>query len=282
MALLDQEKIRYLELKYKNKDIFIVKEHRFVLKCWIKSFMKERISLGTTLFHIDWHSDLGFNRDNLQRSVEMLNLTEDDFDNFIINDLNLKNEEFIINALISTLIGDVISIHNVNNMNSAGLKATLDDFQSLGNNSLANGTVRYQITHNDKRHVIYYDDNSEDLSELFHSRCGFLGDRTVHYDAIDCFRNSRNIILDIDLDFFTYSNNGHFAKNSRDIKRQITSPSFKEILSKANVITIALEPDYCGSEEDSLEIIDVFCKQVFDSLDYEKIKSYLFDSDGGS
>ena len=254
-----------------------MKEHRFALKCWIKSLMK-KISPWTTLFHIDKHSDLGFNKDNFQRSVEMLDLTEDDLNDFILNDLNPKNDEFIINAMISTLIGDVISIHKQNNINYNELKATLNDVQFLGNNTLSSGTVRYQITHNNKNHFIYYDDNTEDLSGLFHTRCGFLGDRAVHSKAIDCFSNSGNIILDIDLDFFTYSNNGDFAKNKRDIERQITSSSFKEILSKANVITIALEPDYCGSEVESLEIIDVFCKQVFTSLDYNEIKSNLLDN----
>ena len=90
-----------------------------------------------------------------------------------------------------------------------------------------------------------------------------LNDTCQHQDTKLLFEKSESLILDIDLDFFTYYSNKIFARNRRDIIKQITSDSFHKLISKAKIITLALEPIYCGSNEDCLEILTMFNEHIF-------------------
>ena len=93
-------------------------------------------------------------------------------------------------------------------------------------------------------------------SNLVGYQC-LIGDSLIHQDVNGLFQKNENLILDIYLDFFTYSFNHIYPRHPKDIKKQITSNSFKEIFEKCKIISIALEPEVCGGIENCLDILSV-------------------------
>ena len=236
--------LKYLKFPFKGNFVFVMKDHPVAIKCWKDSLQEGLISANAVLFHIDQHPDGSFNEGNMIQSQKILSMSETDLDNFIQQDLNKDNSEFIINSMIAGLISDVISVH----YSSRSIYGEL-----IRGNSRK--TDRHKFSHNGIEYNFFIYE-SENISRLFAQRHSLLGDPVIHRDVQELYFNTNNLILDIDLDYFTYFNDGTFAKNKRDIKRQITSRSFKELLSKARVITIALEPTMYNSMEDCTDILE--------------------------
>lgn len=152
--------------------------------------------------------------------------------------------------MFSGLIRDGISIHFDPRSNCYGEFIA----EQMGT------TDKYRFSNDGVEHNFYIYE-TECLLDLFGYQ-SFLGDSFNHRDARELFNNANSLVLDIDLDFFTYCNDGVYAKNRRDIARQITSDAFNSVWKKSKMITIALEPGFCGSPEDSREILDVFNEHV--------------------
>lgn len=73
---------------------------------------------------------------------------------------------------------------------------------------------------------------------------GLLTDEYNKFDVRQAFRKNhrnRNVILDIDLDFFTYRDDedGAWAMNERHLETILSSEAFNFLWSSAEVVTIA-------------------------------------------
>ncbi|MFW6174123.1 MAG: hypothetical protein ACOC5T_10310, partial [Elusimicrobiota bacterium] len=74
-----------------------------------------------------------------------------------------------------------------------------------------------------------------------------------------------SIVLDIDLDYFTYSIDGYYPRHPDDILKQLNSNFFERIFNKSKIVTIALEPECCGGPEYSKEIFKVLNEELLKS-----------------
>jgi len=256
---------KFLEFDLKNKKLFIVKDHATALITWKKAYDDGLIDKDGLLFHIDKHNDFCFDEKNRKKSERILEMKDKELIDFVINNLHPHNDEFIVNAMISGLIKDGISIH----FNDG------TDFGELVNGHYST-TKKMRFVCNEIEHNLYLYD-TEDIANLYGYKC-LIGDTHVHQDVNELFLNNENFILDIDLDFFTYSYNNTYSKHPNDIRRQITSDSFQKIYKKSKIISIALEPEICGGNENTLEILFILNQHWFkpENLDlFDETKKFL-------
>ena len=247
--------LRFVEFNLAGKKLFIVKYHSTALKCWIKAYKEKSISFNSLLFHIDKHPDFYFNSKNKEKSINLLNMREQELDEFIRNDLRDDNPEFIVNAMYSRLIKDGISIHSPDYNNGCCYGEFIEEKDVT--------TSRWTFSENKNEHNFYVWVSSRITNEDLIGSRSLLGDRCKYHDVQKLFSETNSLILDIDLDFFAYSEGKPFAKNKRDITEQLSTEAFKILLDKAKIITIALEPSCCGSDENSREILEIFNNLIF-------------------
>lgn len=180
-------------------------------------------------------------------------MNEEDIKKFIVEDLNSNHSEFIVNAMYSGLIIAGISFDFFEDENSKHIECNTE--KSLVTQKRCTD-IPNDIKHN------YYRHQTQDISDLFGYQCLFE-DTYVHQDTTKLYRESDRAILDIDLDFFTYRYNKTYPKHIDDIEHQITSDSFYNLLDKCSIVTIALEPKYCGGGTNSIEILNIFNECIF-------------------
>ena len=256
---------KFLEFNFQQKTLYVVKDHATALITWKKAYDERLIDKNATLFHIDRHTDFCFGKKNQEKSEMILEMENEDFIDFFLNDLHPFNDEFIVNAMFSGLIKDGISI-------------SIDDGSDFGEfiDKNHSTTKKNTFTHNGIEHNNYLY-QTEDISNLI----GFqrlIGDTCIHQDVNELFKINNDLILDIDLDFFTYINNCTYSKHPEDIKKQITSDSFKQIFDKCKIISIALEPESCGGYLHCLDILFVLNQHwlIPNNLDlFEETKVFL-------
>lgn len=248
--------MRFLEFDFDGKKLFIIKHHSVIIKCLKKAYEQKLIKFNSTLFHIDKHLDVMFNKQNINLSTKILRLNEEELNNFINHDLENDNSEFIINLMFSHIIQDCIAIF----FDNIGSETKNFDGNFIKGEYAT--TDKYTFSESDgSTHDIYLH-KVQDVHDLFGSH-SLLDDTCTHQDTKELFKTTESLILDIDLDYFTYTNNMTYAKNKKDITYQISSKSFQRLINNSKIIIIALEPKYCGSNEDTYEIIDVFNEILF-------------------
>jgi hypothetical protein len=145
--------------------------------------------------------------------------------------------------MVSTLIQDGITISSKNDCNFGKFE--------MGDNDRKTDKRTFEsksIKHN------YYIDKSKNIATLEEIR----SDSFKHQDTNSLFNKSESVILDIDLDFFTYACEGTFSKNPLDIRIQISSESFHALFEKSKIVTIALEPFWCGGNVQCINILEIF------------------------
>lgn len=160
-----------------------------------------------------------------------------------ISNLRSDNSEFITNAMFSTLVKVGITISSENE----------DIFGKFVKGDLSRTTDKRTFESKLTKHDLYIDE-SENIAGLEY----ILSDSCKHQDMKLLFNNSKSVILDIDLDFFTYSFDNIFSRNPLDIKMQILSKPFRMLFKKSNIVTIALEPVFCGGIAQCINILQVF------------------------
>jgi len=251
----------YLEFEFDGKKLFIMKDHPTALLCWKKAFDNKLINKDATLFHIDKHTDFTFDEKNKGKSQKLLNFSEEEIRNFIKDDLVRGHAEFIVNAMFSGLIKDGISIHS----------DECSDFGTKIDGTYSTTEKRQFISDDGIEHNFYlYETQNLDYLIGYQS---LIGDNCIHQDTDKLFNKTMDLILDIDLDFFTYQNGGTYPKHAEDIRTQIMSSSFSTILNKSKIITIALEPKFCGNEKNSIEILSILNEYLFKNKGLDLIKA---------
>lgn len=160
------------------------------------------------------------------------------------------------------VIGDAVSIDKETTHDN-----TIGEHKKMGEKT----TERTEFRDTKERlHTFYFGGSS--IIELVGYR-GLLTDSFDHQDVKRAFlenAHKNNLILDIDLDYFTYHDSeGQWALNDRNLKRILESDGFDYILGSAKVVTIALEPFYCGDPEESSYILENLSKHLKERLDID-------------
>jgi hypothetical protein len=253
--------VNYLRFDVSGKLIYVMLNHRVAYLCWMDAYRKGIIKEGAFIIHIDKHLDFALHQNAvLEEDRKITYEQEEEHTEFVRKRSSLQNCDFIVLAMDRGLIGDGISIDNEDE-SEKNPYGTIKE----GNYSTTN---RIEIVDkNGKPHTFYSGHSS--LIELYGYQ-GLLTDKFTHQDVQTAYKQGvkdRNIVLDIDLDYFTYNEgDGQWAMNDRNIDYILNSDAFTDFLTISKVITIALEPYYCGHW--------VECKQILNRLSL-KLKEYL-------
>lgn len=250
----------YLDFTIGNKKLYIVRDHAMALMCWRRGLDIGLIQKRATLVHIDAHTDFTLKEANKEPSRGLLVMDEGELLDFI-GRLSKDNSEFIANAMFAQMVGDGVAIYHRTGHDVGVLKKGGD-------------------TTTDRRvlddHTMYLC-HTENISDI-HGYEGYVGDVYRHQDTNALLNNATRIILDIDLDYFTYLNGPVYMKHPADIRRQLSSKAFELFWNKAAVMTIALEPSCCGGKEQCMDIVELFDEVLFKPRGvsiYSRVEEFL-------
>lgn len=215
-----------------KKPLYTCENHEIAFYYWCKARKEMKINTFF-LVMVDWHADLleWGGQSDLQKEVHQLDL------NNLIKVRELASRSRIQNnniayrqprvAMEARLVTDVLLITH---------------------------QIPYEKTYEDlsgRKHRIFHCRHPNDLRDLV------MGVSSLK-KSIDYPDGNRNIILDIDLDFFTYEDDeGKVCViDEKDFERIFSNGSLIWwIYDKARLITIAMEPYFCGGIENSKRIL---------------------------
>lgn len=245
--------VDYVRFEAKGKLIYVMLNHRAAYLCWMDAYRKSFIKEDAFLMHIDKHQDFALHQKaTLEEDRHLKYEQEKEHTDFIRERTSLKNCDFIVLAMDRGLIGDGVSIDNEDTEGKSaygtfkeGTYETTDRLEMIDSKG--------------KTHRFYSGYSS--VIQLYGYN-GLLTDRFTHQDIQTTYQKgvqTGNLLLDIDLDYFTYNEgDGQWAMSDRNIDRILHCDAFTDFLTNSKVITIALEPYYCGDWTE--------CKQILNRL----------------
>ena len=251
MRFLNINEISVIE---EERKMYICFNHDEALLCWFHAKNKLNIE-SFFLITIDNHFDLTTLEDKAKNSLnEFLNMSEDvsihGLRCIIEENFRPTNSSFIYAAMELGIIEDVLII-------------SPDNSESLKKDRY---TDRRGIEHN-----LYY---TISPVNLWHPRGrGILND-IADPRKIEIRKKIENshIIIDFDLDYFTYSKDEKTFIINRENFNQIFLNSYDRntlsylLTEKSSVITVALEPLFCGGIQNCARILDIFINEYFADL----------------
>lgn len=260
---MSNRNLNFVESYINGKTIYFVEHHATILLCLKKAYDESLIKKNSLLIHIDKHEDIGVHKEHIEKSRQLLNLTEEELREFVKN-LHPDNSEFIINAKHSGLIKDTIAIIH---------KKDLTQPNYIEENPQE--TNRYEMNFGENNHK-YYLEHTNSLTSLFLEKGSLFGDKNCHHDTRELYDSSESTILDIDLDFFTYEKDKLFTQDKDFLDKEFKSDSFKNLWNKSDIITIALEPSYCGSLNNSKIILSSLLNSI-EGINPEKLEAEILE-----
>lgn len=252
---MNETDISFLRFQVDSKKIYVMLNHRTAYLCWLDTYKKSCLKENTLLFHIGHRADFWLDNEKLIEGQKNLNINDlNQLNEFVKLKMDKKNTDFIVLSMYRGIIGDIISISR-NNDEIYGEKIV--ENQAF-NNRMDIGT-RFK-DRSGKVHKFLLGGHS--IINLL-GRHGVLKDAFVHQDLQKIFHENvqnDNVMLDISFDYFTYeSDEGHReSMNDRHLERLFSSSAFNYIWSNVKLITVALEPEYCGGKEECKSILKQF------------------------
>ncbi len=251
MRFLNINEISLLDEKRKMYTCF---NHDEVLLCWYHA--KNELNIENFfLITIDKHFDLtpldSETKDSLDKFLTTsLDSSIHDLRDIIEKNFRPTNSSFIYAAMELGIVNDVLII-------------SPDTSDSLKNDKY---TDRRGIEHS-----LYY--TTSPVNFWYPRGRGILNDisNPKKNEIRDKIVNSQ-IIIDFDLDYFTYFKDEKLFSISKDNFNRIFLNSYRGnslsylITDKSSVITVALEPLFCGGIKNCVRILDLFINDYFTEL----------------
>ncbi len=240
-----------------EKQFYFFKSHNFALNSWIDALNKGAFEKGAFLVHIDYHSDLSFVEQNAEydfkeNAINFFSLSSGDQKYFLSQ---ITHSNFIVPAFLCGLLKDGLVIHKINNSDYGDFEIESDEYV-YGKRKINLGRGVGNIY-------------------LVKSNLVGLENLLTQNSLRSCFDTNTNLVLDIDLDYFTvYFDNEQKIVDNLDL--EINSFLLKELFNRAKIVTIALEPACCGGEENCVVLIKKMSK-IFNltTIEEEKILDLL-------
>ncbi len=251
-----------LTISPKNGDIerrlFLNYEHDAALLNWFEE--KKRLEIDEFfLITIDDHIDLAFLKED---TLKKLKEHRDSFENLTIDKLieiiNLEfhghSVSFITAAMELGIISDVLIISPNNN------RFHWRDDKEIAYRRLKCLKMGFKVYRDSSgiEHNVYFIPYMHYLGE---------GNKGIMTDIVDKKKKdlrdqilNSNLIIDIDLDYCTYSRDFKtFVINGKNFKWEFDNENFINLLvNHAEVISLSLEPLYCGGESNCKTISAYF------------------------
>lgn len=271
--------VNYLRFQAKGQLVYVMLNHRVAYLCWMDAYRKGFIKEGAFLVHIDKHLDFTLHQKTVLEEDRSLKIEQEkEHTEFVKQRSSAQNCDFIVLAMDRGLIGDGISIDNED----------AEDKNPYGTFKEGNYRTTDRIVLNDKngRTHIFYSGHSSIVDLCSYQ--GLLTDKFTHQDVQTAYYKGlqdRNLALDIDLDYFTYNEGDEqWAMNDRNIDYIMNSDAFTDFLVHSKVVTIALEPYYCGHWEECKHILSRLNPHLKNQLDIDIEKQVVeaFEEDATS
>jgi|SRR6185369_11221744 len=218
--------------------IGIVHEHRFAFYYWaLNSLEKGKHDPRPVLITLDSHDDVGVPDEVDVEDLDNLSIgNRTELGLFAWTCLRRLNDGHILPALYLNFFSDVYVLMN-------------------------------------------YDEDSEDFKSFHEAQQQNDRDGNIHtvryYQHLDRLLHDlppdSPVFLDVDLDFFADDNSEEGLLGSEQLKSDsfissflsIDSPLLEPLLNRIVGVTIALEPRYCGGLLNSLHVLDILNRELF-------------------
>lgn len=256
--------------EYKGIPIFLYGDHRYILMVLFEAMRTGFFKDPPNLLYFDKHDDARplddntFNKISLILESGLSSITSRRFNNFVEYDIREYDDDWVTVGLELGLIANIVNIGCKENWNLEELKTHEYVDKKGGNHNV------FAISH---------------LPDVLNRHGGCLGDI-----ALKEFGPLRNIlgvnpyenvifpepyspfILDFDLDCFTTSCEDKLYAWPEEIFRRIYSQQSESgyflhsLIRKASIITICMEPSYCGGLGESFKILSYLDKYQFEGV----------------
>ncbi|MEZ7891419.1 MAG: hypothetical protein QMC67_06700 [Candidatus Wallbacteria bacterium] len=231
--------IKYMPLKTadnKNIDYYEFEYHRFSLWAWYRA-MRKNSGIPPYVITIDRHRDLTRADENsIQKFASFLN-DDNLFDN-IEKYPAAGNYDFIDYALRCNFFSNMLAV-------------TYENYHDIEIRSMLPANQFVKDNFGNMHHITVI----ESLNSAFAKNCDFSV-REVYKTGFELLNNAQNIIIDIDLDYFTYQSpdNGVFVRDCNDIENNFSliKDNLRDIVKKkVSTVVIARESECCGGSENA-------------------------------
>lgn len=214
-------------------EIGVVQEHRYAFSYWSKWFAerRQRGAAGgrTALLTIDWHDDFGVEGDFDPARLERIDLGDaNEVSLFSYAMLHCLNDGHILPAMHLGIFDSVVMLNKQGVDGSFGREVC--------------------VAHGRHHDVECY----RDLGQAMGSESLLCADA---------------IYLDVDLDYFVEDADEEPVLVLKEIAASmlsVDSDLMRMVLPRIDGMTIALEPDYCGGLQGSMDLLSVLNDALFD------------------
>lgn len=196
--------------KWKGKPVFFFNRHREVALCWFQAIKEGLIKKDNLVITIDAHNDLmagdvNYSKEEWERICSM---NEEQLKEWIESK---GTQDQFQSGMENGIIGDMIVISPQSN------KRQFRDREAIKEYKDSKGKI----------HKITYYENIEEFDKEF-----------------KLSEVKKDILLDIDLDYFTVGQHISPKQLESNIGSDIRIPKLKEVINRSKIITFALEPDF--------------------------------------
>lgn len=241
-----------------DRHLFINYEHDAALLNWFEE--KNRLEIDEFfLITIDGHIDLTFLEEDVVAKLQeykesFTNLTKEQLIELIHSKFHGHSVSFIIAAMELGIVSDVLIISPNHNR-----------FRWRDNKEISHRRLRCLKT----KFKIYKDSSGNDHNVYFIPYMHHLGEgnKGIMTDIVDKKKKklrhqilNSKLIIDIDLDYCTYTRDFKtFVIAGRNLKWEFENEIFINLLiNHADVISVSLEPLYCGGDHNCIAISGYF------------------------
>ncbi|MGG0287193.1 UPF0489 family protein [Peribacillus butanolivorans] len=220
---------------FPDKKIFISSEHNWSFAAWELHKREGLIRPNATLIHVDAHLDDIW--DGLE--VEGLHDIKTEEDVFEVTE-KLKIENFIWPAVGTGTIDKVIYVSQQDYGDDPF------DFEEWDFSYPQLKPVKDILDNNKYIGLRYWN-----LEEFFTKKDS---------EEVNVLTENKDIILDLDLDYFNINENNLVQDNLMEEQKIIENLTTLRDLYPWSLITVAISPFYCGGDDNALYLLGLFCK----------------------
>ncbi|WP_197207613.1 UPF0489 family protein [Cytobacillus firmus] len=223
---------------FPDRNIYISSEHNWAFAAWELHKRTGKMKPNATLIHVDAHLDDVW--DGLE--VKGLHDIKEPEDLFKVAG-ELKIDNFIWPAVGTGTIDKVIYVSQ----------------QNYGDEPF--NFSEWDFSYPQLKPVKDILDNDKYIGLRYWNLEEFVANKDI--EAVTKLIDGKDLVLDLDLDYFNINENNLVQDNLMDEQKIIDNLTTLRDLYPWSLITVALSPYYCGGDKNAEYLLGLFCK-VFD------------------
>ncbi len=258
----DYEKIYfYSDLLESGQPLYIYDDHRWILPVIHKVCRKD---LPVVVVTFDRHKD-SLSPSWINDTDDFSKIDTDELLEIVKNRLSQRDDDWILSGMEMGIISDVVHFTSENDGETDDQPLIYKDRKGFVHKVFYLGVPRKELCFRGR----LCDENSSVVKAGLWDILGWDPEKKE-------INPNRKVVFDIDLDFFTMSWDnytlpfteemfkGEFETfcQSEYFERFNSKKFIDEIIKKSSLVTIAMEPDFCGSREKAGYILELVGKKI--------------------